>query len=58
MEEKVDWMLESILSPRGPTSGVNYLTVVCMLVVLIIMFKNRIDNYLVKADYTQNKGSF
>ena len=26
--------------------------IVCILAVLIIMFKNRIDNYLVRAGYT------
>ena len=32
--------------------GKNYLLIVCMPVVLIIMFKNRIVKYLVKAGYT------
>ena len=31
---------------------INYQQSVYMLVVLIIMFKNRIDKYLVKAGYT------
>ena len=31
--------------------GINYVLIVCMLVVLI-MFKNRIHKYLVRADYT------
>ena len=30
--------------------GINYLLIVCMLIV--IMLKNRIDKYLVQADYT------
>ena len=29
--------------------GINYLLIVCMLVILIIMFKNRIDTFLVKV---------
>ncbi len=38
--------------PRGPSmNGINYQQSVYMLVVLI-MFKNRIDKYLVKAGYT------
>ena len=42
--------------PRGPSMfGINYQRSVYMLVVLI-MFKNRIDKYLVKAGYTSNKG--
>ena len=32
--------------------GINYQRSVYMLVVLIIMFKNRIDKYQVKAGYT------
>ena len=32
--------------------GKNYQQSVYMLVVLIIMFKNKIDKYLVKAGYT------
>ena len=32
--------------------GINYQQSVYMLVVLIKMFKNRIDKYLVKAGYT------
>ena len=32
-------------------NGINYQMSVYMLVVLIIMFKNRIDKYLVKAGY-------
>ena len=35
--------------------GINYQRSVYMLVVLI-MFKNRIDKYPVKAGYTYNKG--
>ena len=31
--------------------GINYQLIVYMLVVLIIMFKNKIDKYLVKAGY-------
>ena len=46
---KVDWMLESIHFPRGPSmDGINYQLIVYMLVMLI-MFKNTIDKYLVKA---------
>ena len=33
-------------------TGINYLLVVCMLVVL--MFKNRIDKCVVRAGYTLN----
>ena len=37
MVSKVDSMLESICSPRGPSMyGINYLLIACMLVVLII----------------------
>ena len=32
--------------------GINYQLIVYMLVVLIIMFKNKIDKYLAKAGYT------
>ena len=32
-------------------SGIGYQMIVCILVVLI-MFKNRVDNYLVRAGYT------
>ena len=32
--------------------GIHYQQSVYMLVVLIIMFKNKIDKYLVKAGYT------
>ena len=32
--------------------GINYQLTVYMLVVLIIMFKNKIDKYLAKAGYT------
>ena len=32
--------------------GINYQQSVYMLVVLIIMFNNKIDKYLVKAGYT------
>ena len=49
-------MLESFHFPRGPSIyGINYQHSVYMLVVLIIlifMFKNTIDKYLVKAGYT------
>ena len=48
-------MLESFHFPRGPSMyGINYQQSVYMLVVLIIlnMFKNKIDKYLVKAGYT------
>ena len=31
--------------------GINYQLIVYMLVVLIIMFKHKIDKYLVKAGY-------
>ena len=49
----VDWMLASIHSPRGPSMyGINHQLVECMLAMIIIMFKNRIDKYLVKAGYT------
>ena len=33
-------------------NGINYQLIVYMLVLLIIMFKNKIDKYLVKAGYT------
>ena len=33
-------------------SGLNCWLIVCILAVLIIMFKNRMDNYLVRAGYT------
>ena len=47
----VDWRLESFHFPRGPSMyGINYQQSVYMLVVN--MFKNRIDKYLVKAGYT------
>ena len=32
--------------------GIHYQLIVYMLVVLIIMFKNKIDKYLAKAGYT------
>ena len=35
--------------------GINYLLIV-NIVVLINMFKNRIDKYLVKVGYTENNG--
>ena len=34
---------------------IHYQLIVYMLVVLIIMFKNKIDKYLAKTGYTQNK---
>ena len=46
-------MRENRSSHRGPSMyGINYQRSVYMLVVLINMFKNRIDKYLVKAGYT------
>ena len=33
-------------------SGINCQVIVCILVVLNNMFKNRMDNYLVRAGYT------
>ena len=36
--------------------GINNQQSVYILVVLIIMIKNKIDKYLVKAGYTWNKG--
>ena len=54
--KKVDWILESFQFPRGSSMyGINYQHSVYTLVVLI-MFNNRIDKYLVKAGYTYNKG--
>ena len=44
VKEQVDWMLGSI-----------HFLIVYMLVVLIILFKNRTDKYLVKAGHTKNK---
>ena len=50
---KVDWTLDSFHFPRGPSMfGINYQQTVYMLVVLIIVFKNKIDKCLVKAGYT------
>ena len=52
VKKKVDWMLENTHFPRGPSMyGINYQLIVYMLVVLI-MFKNKIDKYLGKAGYT------
>ena len=51
-----DWLLESIHSPRVPLElyGITYLLIVCALVVLICLIKDRIDKYLVRAGNTQN----
>ena len=49
-KSKVDRMLESIFSPRGPSMhGINYLRILCMLVVLITIFKTRVENCLVRV---------
>ena len=49
MKEQIRLDVKIIHSPRGPTiNGINYLLTVSMLVVLIIMLKNRIDKYIVR----------
>ena len=49
-------MLESFYFPIGPSMyGINYQQSVDMLLV-VLMFKNIIDKYLVKAGYTYNTG--
>ena len=39
-------------------NGITYQQSVYMLVVLILMFKNKIDKYVVKAGYTYNKARY
>ena len=52
VKKKVDWTLESILFHRGPSVyGITYQLIAYMLVVLI-MFNNKIDKDLIKAGYT------
>ncbi len=51
VKKQVDYMLESIHFPRGPSMyGIHYqLTVYAS---SVNVFKNRIDKYLAKAGYT------